>query len=79
MVSVGVFSTEVGKRISMDNELKKTVFAYVDGISPANEKAIEDAKAFSLDLLKIPGSLGRLEDISYKLAGITGEVKNVSS
>lgn len=75
MVSVGVFSTEVGKRSSMDNELKKTVFAYVDGISPANEKAIEDAKAFSLDLLKIPGSLGRLEDISYKLAGITGEIK----
>ncbi|NLW69646.1 MAG: nicotinate-nucleotide--dimethylbenzimidazole phosphoribosyltransferase [Eubacteriaceae bacterium] len=55
--------------------LKEELFAYVDGISPANSEVIEQTKGYALNLLKIPGSLGRLEDISYKLAGISGEIK----
>ncbi|MBK5253862.1 MAG: nicotinate-nucleotide--dimethylbenzimidazole phosphoribosyltransferase [Peptostreptococcaceae bacterium] len=45
-------------------------------IKPLNEEAMEKAKERQNYLAKPPGSLGYLEDISIKLAGITGEVKN---
>ncbi|NLY81468.1 MAG: nicotinate-nucleotide--dimethylbenzimidazole phosphoribosyltransferase [Clostridiales bacterium] len=45
-------------------------------IKPLNEDTMEKAKERQNYLAKPPGSLGYLEDISIKLAGITGEVKN---
>lgn len=45
-------------------------------IEPADLKAIDACTKRQAKLAKPPGSLGKLEDISIKLAGITGEVKN---
>lgn len=56
--------------------MEKELFAVVDSIVQLNEDAIEQAKARQESLAKPPGSLGGLEDISVKMAGITGRVKN---
>jgi nicotinate-nucleotide--dimethylbenzimidazole phosphoribosyltransferase len=45
-------------------------------IDEPDKKAIEEAKERQAVLAKVPGSLGRLEDISIKIAGITGKVKD---
>ena len=45
-------------------------------ISPPDARAVELAKARQDSLAKPPHSLGKLEDISVKLAGITGELYN---
>ena len=57
-------------------ELKQQVKQYMDGIREIDQKAIEDATAYNASLLKIPMSLGRMEEIAIQLAGITGNVKN---
>ena len=44
------------------------------GIRPLNTAAMQNARARLDSLLKPPGSLGRLESIAEKLAGITGRV-----
>jgi len=49
---------------------------YINGILPADQTAMEAAKTRLDNLIKPPGSLGKLEDIAVKLAGITGSVKN---
>ncbi len=54
--------------------LYNEIMNYVNGITGVNEEAIKKAQERNNDLLKIPGSLGRLEDIALKMAGITGEV-----
>jgi nicotinate-nucleotide--dimethylbenzimidazole phosphoribosyltransferase len=46
------------------------------GIKPADVQAREAARAYCDTLIKPLGSLGRLEDIAIKLAGITGEIHN---
>lgn len=46
------------------------------GIAPADNAAMEDAKIYNDSLLKPLGSLGRLEDIAVKMAGITGKRYN---
>lgn len=56
--------------------MERELFAIADGIELLNEDAIEKAKARQESLAKPPGSLGGLEDISIKMAGITGNVKN---
>lgn len=48
----------------------------IDSIEPLDEKAMEAARQRQADLAKPPGSLGKLEDISVQMAGITGQVKN---
>ncbi len=45
-------------------------------IKPLDEDAMRKAKDRQDALAKPPGSLGRLEDISVRLAGITGNIKN---
>ena len=55
-----------------DIELK----SYISGILPADKSAVEKAAAYQAKLAKPPHSMGRLEDISVRIAGITGKVKN---
>ena len=56
----------------MTMELK----AYLDSIQPLDEAAMAKARERQAQLAKPPGSLGRLEDLSVQLAGITGTVHN---
>ena len=50
--------------------------AYLDSIQPLDEAAMAKARERQAQLAKPPGSLGRLEDLSVRLAGITGKVHN---
>jgi len=50
--------------------------AYLDSIQPLDETAMAKARERQAQLAKPPGSLGRLEDLSVQLAGITGKVHN---
>ncbi|MGM9603368.1 MAG: nicotinate-nucleotide--dimethylbenzimidazole phosphoribosyltransferase [Faecousia sp.] len=45
-------------------------------VKPLNLAAMEEAKKRQAQLAKPPGSLGRLEELSIRLAGITGKVHN---
>ena len=45
-------------------------------ISPLDEAAMAAARERQAQLAKPPGSLGRLEDLSVQLAGISGKVHN---
>ena len=51
--------------------------AYLDSIQPLDEAAMAKARERQAQLAKPPGSLGRLEDLSVQLAGITGNVHNI--
>lgn len=48
----------------------------INGIKPLDEKAMTAARARQDSLVKPTGSLGRLEELSIQIAGITGHVKN---
>lgn len=56
----------------MEEKLNKLLSA----VSPLDESAMEKARERQAQLAKPPGSLGRLEDLSVQLAGITGRVHN---
>lgn len=56
----------------MEEKLNKLLSA----VSPLDESAMEKARKRQAQLAKPPGSLGRLEDLSVQLAGITGRVHN---
>lgn len=56
--------------------MKTDIFEIINNIKPADSQAVAKAILRQKDLLKPLGSLGVLEDISVKLAGITGRVKN---
>ena len=49
-----------------------TLSQAIGRIHPADSEAMRRARARQLDLTKPPGSLGRLEDVSIRLAGIFG-------
>ncbi|HOB28757.1 MAG: nicotinate-nucleotide--dimethylbenzimidazole phosphoribosyltransferase [Dethiobacteria bacterium] len=53
--------------------LEKTIA----GIGELNAEAMEEARGHQKNLIKPYGSLGMLEDVAVKIAGITGEVKPV--
>ncbi|MCR5611393.1 MAG: nicotinate-nucleotide--dimethylbenzimidazole phosphoribosyltransferase [Clostridiales bacterium] len=55
-----------------DLELKRIT----EGILPADAAAVSAAEMRQASLAKPPRSLGRLEDISVRLAGVTGNVRN---
>ncbi len=49
---------------------------YLQSIAPADREAMSRAAQRQAELAKPPGSLGKLEEISIRLAGVTGRVKN---
>ena len=49
---------------------------WIDKVSPLASAAMAEARERQAQLAKPPGSLGRLEDLSVQLAGITGKVHN---
>ena len=49
---------------------------YIASIRPLDEAAMSAARERQTQLAKPPGSLGRLEELSIQLAGITGKVHN---
>ena len=48
----------------------------IASIKPLDEAAMAKARERQVQLAKPPGSLGRLEDLSVQLAGITGNIHN---
>lgn len=56
--------------------MQKELDALVRVVAPLNRSAMTAAEAYQARLAKPPGSLGRLEEISIQLAGITGRVHN---
>lgn len=56
--------------------MKKALTEYINGIKDINREAIEQAKNRMDNLIKPPGSLGKLEEIAIKLSGISSSVKN---
>lgn len=57
-------------------QLKEQVMSYVKGIQPTDKQAMKKAQEESMNLLKIPMSLGRVEEVGFKLASITGKTVN---
>lgn len=53
--------------------MEKRLYELIGQIESADEKAMAEAKQRQDYLAKPPGSLGKLEDISIKIAGITGK------
>ena len=53
-----------------------TLEELIRSVTPADQEAMILAKKRQDQLAKPPGSLGRLEDLSIQLAGITGKVHN---
>ena len=56
--------------------MQKELDALVRAVSPLDRSAMTAAEEYQARLAKPPGSLGRLEEISIQLAGITGRVHN---
>lgn len=56
--------------------MQKEVDALVREVLPLDRSAMTAAETYQARLAKPPGSLGRLEEISIQLAGITGRVHN---
>ena len=56
--------------------MQKELDALVRAVLPLDRSAMTAAEAYQARLAKPPGSLGRLEEISIQLAGITGRVHN---
>lgn len=55
---------------------ERELFEMLSAIAPADRQAMDAAAKRQAELAKPPGSLGKLETISVRLAGITGKVKN---
>ena len=68
----GAQRREKGLSIDMEQKLKEIL----QSVSPLDEAAMGQARKRQAQLAKPPGSLGRLEDLSIQLAGITGKVHN---
>ena len=57
----------------MEQSMEQELFSYIGNISGPDEGAMECARKRQEILAKPPGSLGKLEEISVRLAGITGQ------
>lgn len=60
----------------METELEERLRELTGAITPLDEGAMAEARARQARLAKPPESLGRLEELSVQLAGITGRVRN---
>lgn len=60
----------------MTNITKDKLLELIASIAPADKKAMANATERQAMLAKPPKSLGKLEDLSIQLAGITGKVHN---
>ena len=58
-------------------EMEEKIAELAGSIEPSYTQAMDAARDRQVTLAKVPGSLGKLEDISVKLAGITGKVKDI--
>ena len=58
-------------------EMEVKVAELAAAIDPVDTQAMDAARDRQVTLAKVPGSLGKLEDISIKLAGISGKVKDI--
>ena len=56
--------------------MQKELDALVRAVAPLDRSAMTAAEEYQARLAKPPGSLGRLEELSIQLAGITGQVHN---
>lgn len=56
--------------------MQKELDALVRAVAPLDRSAVTAEEEYQARLAKPPGSLGRLEEISIQLAGITGRVHN---
>ena len=56
--------------------MQKELDAFVRAVAPLDRGAMTAAEEYQARLAKPPGSLGRLEELSIQLAGITGHVHN---
>ena len=56
--------------------MQEKIEALVRAVQPLDQKAMSAAEAYQARLAKPPGSLGRLEELSVQMAGITGKVHN---
>lgn len=56
--------------------MEQQILERIGKIQPLNEEVMKEARDRQGSLAKPPGSLGRLEDISVQIAGITGKVIN---
>ena len=54
---------------------RQELTAYMESILPADRESMDAARRRQAELAKPPGSLGKLEDYSIRLAGITGQVR----
>ena len=71
---VTLFFIIIKHKMEEEMELLKTLF---NAIQPADLKTKELTKEKWDGLVKPMGSLGELEDVAIKIAGITGKVENV--
>ena len=53
-----------------------TLETLISSITPLNQEAMDAARQYQMTLAKPPESLGRLEELSIQLAGITGSIHN---
>lgn len=67
---------ETGLGLCRKEDTVKTFEEVVSGIKGADREAVEKAQAHMDSLIKPLGSLGKLESIAVKMAGITGKVHN---
>lgn len=61
---------------SFDNITRQTLQQLSASVQGLDAQAMEQARKRQSELAKPPGSLGRLEELSIQLAGITGKVYN---
>lgn len=67
-------AADVQERLVQMN--RKELEKLIKGIEAPDAQAVTEAQKRQASLVKPPGSLGQLEAISVKLAGVTGKVKN---
>lgn len=56
--------------------MEQEILDIINGIKPLDEETLKAATERQAKLAKPPGSLGKLEEMSVRLAGITGKVNN---